>query len=376
MTTSIRNSGRARTALLLGSVAMALAACSREAAPPPPPATVIAAAPTASAGTAEQTYAGEVQPRHQSLLGFRVDGKILDRPARLGDYVRAGQVLARIDPADSTASESAARAALAAAENRRLLARQQRDRNAAQVTEDLVSRAEVEQSDSAFAVAEAEVEQRRQELALAEHQSQYTELRADHDGFITREDADVGAVVKAGQSVLGLAWSGEADVIVDVPESRIGEIRRGQAASVTLASAPSGAPALSARVREVAEVADPQSRTFRVKLSLAPAAPARLGTTATVAFAAASGRPMLAIPASALFHDGAATAVWVIKPADSTLELRKVAVAAYDADTVTLADGLAATDRVVVQGVHAVTAGERVNPVAPRGEGAVAGEQP
>lgn len=326
------------------------------------------------AAAGASTYAGEVRARYESVLAFRVDGKILARPAHLGDRVRAGQLLARIDPADSTAAATAARAALEAAEDRLVLARQQRDRNAAQLKEDLVSRAEAEQSDSGFAVAQAEVEQRRQELAVAEHQSQYTELRADHDGFITSENAEVGTVVKAGQAVLGLAWTGEADVIVDVPETRISDITRGAAASVTLAAAP--ASTLRAQVRDVAEVADPQSRTFRVKLALQQPAQARLGTTATVRFTGGAAAPRLIVPASALFHQGATTAVWVINPADSTLALHKVEVAAYDADTVTLAGGLAATDRVVVQGVHAVTAGERVNPIEPRTEGAATGERP
>jgi RND family efflux transporter MFP subunit len=353
-----------------------LASCSRDALPPAPPPTVIAALPTAEATAGTSSYAGEVRARYESVLAFRVDGKILARPAHLGDRVHAGQLLAQIDPGDSTAGAAAARAALVAAENRLVLARQQRDRNAVQLKEDLVSRAEAEQSDSGFAVAQADVEQRRQELAVAEHQSQYTELRADHDGVITSENAEVGTVVKTGQAVLGLAWTGEADVIVDVPENRISEITRGQAASVTLAALPASASPLRAQVRDIAAAADPQSRTFRVKLALAQPDQARLGTTATVRFTASAGAPRLVIPASALFHEGTAAAVWVINAADSTLALRKVDVAAFDADTVTLAGGLAATERVVVQGVHAVDAGERVSPVAPRSEGAGSGEHP
>jgi len=368
--------GNARSAWLVAGSAVLLAACSREAPPPAAPPTVIAALPMAQAAAGTGTYSGEVRARFESVLAFRIDGKILARPAHLGDRVRAGQLLAQIDPGDSAASAAAARAALAAAENRLVLARQQRDRNAAQLREDLISHAEAEQSDSSFAVAQAEVDQRRQELALADHQSQYAELRADHDGFITSENAEVGTVVKAGQAVLGLAWTGEADVVVDVPENRIGEIHRGQAANVTLAALPPAAPPLRALVRDIAEAADPQSRTFRVKLALAQPAQARLGTTAIANFPALDSAPRLVVPASALFHDGAATAVWVINPDDSTLVLRKVEVAAFGADTVTLAGGITAADRVVVQGVHAVTAGERVHPVAPRAEGATTGERP
>jgi len=360
----------------MGSAVLLLAACSREAATPAADPTVLADLPATAAAAGGGTYAGEVRARFESVLSFRVDGKILARPAHLGDRVKAGQLLAQIDPGDSTALAAAARAGLVAAQSRLVLAVQQRDRNAAQLKDDLVSRAEAEQSDNAFTIAQAEVEQRRQELAVAEHQAQYTELRADHDGYISSENAEVGTVVKTGQAVLGLAWAGEADVTVDVPENRISQITRGQVAAVTLASAPASATPLRAQVREIAEIADPQSRTFRVKLALAQPGQARLGTTATVRFAGSAGAPRLVIPASALFHDGTATAVWVINPSDNTLVLRRVDVAAYGADIVTLAGGLAATDRVVVQGVHAVNAGERVRPVVPRAESGGAGERP
>jgi RND family efflux transporter MFP subunit len=368
------------------AAALLLAACAPKAPPEAPPATVIAARPLAPTATGAVSYAGEVRARYESMLSFRVDGKLVARPAHLGDAVRAGQLLARIDPGDSAASVAAATAALAAAEHRLTLARQQHDRSAAELKDDLVSRAEAEQTDSGFAVAQAEVEQRRQELALARNQSQYTDLPADHDGYITSENAEVGAVVKAGQAVLGLAWSGETDVVIDVPESRIAQMTRGQTARVRLTGTASDAPpdalsaastpALTARVRDIAQAADPQSRTFRVKLALADARHARLGMTAAVVFEPRAPGSQLRIPATALFHAANAPAVWVVRPNDSTLQLRKVDVAAYGADTVTLADGLGADETVVVQGVHAVNAGQRVSVVPPRAETSPLAEQP
>jgi RND family efflux transporter MFP subunit len=362
-----REAARAAIGLELASAAaLLLAACSPPAPPPAPPATVVAAPPLVESAPSSFSYAGEVRARYESPLAFRVDGKLVARPAHLGDWVRAGQLLARIDPGDSAASLAAARAALAAAENRLVLARQSRDRNAAQRQEDLVSQADAEQSDSGFAVAQAEVEQRRQELALAGNQAQYTDLVADHDGLITSENADVGAVLKAGQAVLALAWTGESDVLIDVPENRIGTITPGQVATVLLAG--DSAMPVRARVRDIAHAADPQSRTFRVKLALEQPQRARLGTTAAVSLSTAAATPRVSVPASALFHAGNAAAVWVVRPADHTLELRKIDVAAYGSDTVRVASGLDPADTVVVLGVHAVNAGERVSVVAPRPE--------
>ena len=366
--------GATLAALASAPVTLLLGACSQPPAPPPPAPTVIAAAPVLETGPQDVSYAGEVRPRFEAALAFRVDGKLVARLVHLGEHVRAGQLLAQLDPDDSAAATAAAQAALAAAQSRLGLARQQRERDAAQLKDELVSRAQAEQSDSDFAVAAAEVEQRRQELTHAQNQARYTELLADHDGYITSESAEVGAYLKAGQAVLGLAWDGQSDVVIDVPEARIRQISRGQAASVTLPAAPERP--LQARVREVAAVADPQSRSFRVRLALSRPQDALLGATAQVRFAAAAAPRRLVLPATALFHDGPAPAVWVVNPADHTLSLRKVAVAAYGGDTVTLAGGLAAEERVVVQGAHAVNAGEHVDPVAPRAESSGAGERP
>ncbi len=350
--------------------------CSRPAPPPAAPQMVIAGFARPDNGGESVQYSGEVQARFASALSFRVDGKIVSRSAHLGDRVQRGQPLATLDPDDLSTRVSAARAALAAAENRLVLARQQQERNRAQIEDDLVSRAEVEQSDANLSVAQADLAQRRADLDLAQDQLRYGELDADHDGFISSENAEVGSVVKAGQQVFGLAWSGERDAVIDVPEGRIGAVSRGLAASVTLlaGSGPGSNETLVARVRDIAAVADPQSRTYRVRLALAEPTRAPLGASVRVALAGATrggaAPTRLSIPATALFHDGNQPAVWVIGADDRKLTLRAVQIADYGPETVTLAGGLTAAERIVLQGVHAVNAGQVVTPVEPRGEGA------
>jgi multidrug efflux pump subunit AcrA (membrane-fusion protein) len=124
-----------------------------------------------------------------------------------------------------------------------------------------------------------------------------------------------------------------------------------------------------ASVREVSPAADPQSRTWRVKLTLAePAAEVRVGMTANVTFDAASDVPeaaAFALPVTALFHKGENPAVWVVRAGSDTLELRTVGIVRYDDRTVSVIGGLHDGDRVVMQGVHAVSANQHVQVVAP-----------
>jgi len=122
-----------------------------------------------------------------------------------------------------------------------------------------------------------------------------------------------------------------------------------------------------AKVREIAPAADPQSRTYLVKLSIdQPGNVLQLGMTADVALQ--GGKPsagIVSIPATALFHQGERPAVWVIRPADATLELRPVTVDRYGERDVLIAGGLKAGERVVMQGVHTLSVGEKVASIAP-----------
>lgn len=315
----------------------------------------------------EASLPGDVQARYSTPLSFRVGGKIIERDVRLGDTVKAGQVVARLDPTDLQKSLANAQAQLDAAQHRFVYAKQQLDRDSAQAHENLIAPAQLEQTQDAYASAAAQRDAAQAQLSLARNQLAYAALVADHAGVITAEQADTGQNVAAGQAVYGLAWSGDVDVVSDAPESALAALTVGSMAQVTLPALPG--KQFDARVREVSPAADPQSRTYRVKLTLASPGPqVRLGMTAQVAFASAqsqSGPHPFTLPVTALFHDGASPAVWVVRAGSDTLELRRVTVGRYDERTISVTQGLRDGDRVVYQGVHTVSAGEHVRVVPP-----------
>jgi RND family efflux transporter MFP subunit len=154
-------------------------------------------------------------------------------------------------------------------------------------------------------------------------------------------------------------------VVFDVPEGRLAGVSLGLAATVSLPALPGRQ--YTARVREMSPAADAQARTYRVKLALEQdAQQLPLGMTAEVSLSAPTGSVNgVRIPATALFHDKEQPAVWVVRPADSTLELRPVSVQRYGERDVLLSGGLSPGERVVMQGVHTVAAGEKVEPIAP-----------
>ncbi|PXW27640.1 RND family efflux transporter, MFP subunit [Paraburkholderia caballeronis] len=342
-----------------------LAACDKHAPAAPEPRPVVSAVVHADQRAGSASFPGELQARYSTPLSFRVAGKIVERSVRLGDSVKNGQVVARLDPSDYDKNLASAQAQLDAAQHRYQFAKQQLDRDTAQANANLIARAQLEQTQDSYASADAARTQAQQQWSLAQNQRRYTELVATHAGTITAENADTGQNVQAGQAVYNLAWSGDIDVVCNLPENVIAALRAGEAAQVILPALPGRTYA--AHVRELAAAADPQSRTWRANLTLdRPDGDVRLGMTANVILAAntASAGATFTVPATALFHDGNAPALWIVR-ADNVLELRRIAVTRYDARTITVSSGLANGERIVLQGVHTVNAGEKVRPVPP-----------
>jgi multidrug efflux system membrane fusion protein len=361
-------------ALLLTAASGLLVACHRAPPPAPPPALVLALPIHSDAGNGSEVvhHPVEVTARYSNTMSFRVPGKLIERRVRLGDSVKQGQVIARLDPLDAQKQEASAKAALAAAQHRLAFAQQQLDRDKAQSEQNLIAANQLEQTQDAFTTALAARDQAVAQWVVARNSLQYNTLTADHDGVITSENADTGQVVSAGQAVYGLAWSGDTDVILDAAESELGRISIGQAASVTFVALPN--QQFAARVREIAPAADPQSRTYRVKLTMTePARAVRLGMTgdATLAPSASTNPdpPAYTVPATALFHKDSGPAVWVVEGSTSTLQLRPVKVGNYSERATLITDGLHEGDMVVLAGVHTVYAGERVEPVKPLFDG-------
>jgi membrane fusion protein, multidrug efflux system len=368
--------------LLIGAAGLALSACHGGKVASAPPAVVVALPVHPDAGSAggmAVRYPVEVAARYSNPMSFRVPGKVIERKVRIGDSVKKGEAVARLDPVDAQKQAASAQAALEAAEHRLTFAKQQLDRDNAQVEQNLIAANQLEQTQDAFIAAQASRDQAAAQLVVASNNLQYNTLIADHDGVITSENADTGQVVAAGQAVYGLAWTGDTDVTLDAAASDLARMAIGQAASVTFPALPGRA--FDAHVREITPAADPQSRTYRVKLTLSqPGQLVRLGMTGDATlepFALPAGGAAAAsftVPSTAIFHEGNSPAVWVIG-ANNTLELRRVSVRSYSDRSTILTGGLRDGDVVVLAGVHTVYAGQRVTPVKPLfdGEGDVAG---
>ncbi len=349
-----------------GLVGLALfAGCSRPAPPEEPVRAVklVAVQPVADGPT--QTYAADIRARVESRLGFRVGGKLLQRPAEVGQTVRAGQLLAVVDPQDYQSVAQAAEAQVAAARTQRDLAAADLQRFEGLRAQGFVSGAEIQRRQTTLAAAQAALDQAQAQAQVQGNQASYTRLLADADGVVVAVEAEPGQVVSAGVTIVRLARLGPRDAVLALPEDRVASVRLGQPAQVALWA--DSAHLLAGKVREVAASADPLTRTFTVKVALPVEATAPLGATATVRLGSAAADrtqppPSAAfrLPAAALWQQGSGSAVWVFDATAGVVRARTVSVASVDGSDAVVTQGLQAGDEVVAAGTHVLSDGQPV----------------
>lgn len=339
--------------------AIALAACSPAPAPPEPVRAVKVVTVGASSFVSAPEFAGEVKARVESRLGFRVGGKLVRRQAELGQRVRAGEVLAQLDPQDLRLGADAARAQVAAALTNRELAGAEFKRFAALKEQNFISGAELERRETALKAAQAQLDQAQAQLAGQRNQAGYATLVADVAGVVTAIEAEPGQVVAAGTPVVRIAQDGPRDVVFSVPEDKVAAVRPGSDVSVRVWS---GNRSFAGKVREVSASADPVTRTFQVKVALAAADQPALGSTLTVAPRGLghTGSTVIKLPTTALRQEGGATAVWVLDRQTMTLRSQPIQVATADGNEAVIASGLQPGMLVVSAGVHVLSPGQKV----------------
>lgn len=302
---------------------------------------------------------GEVKPRYQSDLSFRVAGKMLSRLVDVGASVKRGDILARLDTQDYRNRLRSAAADAISAKAELVEARAREARQAKLFKDGWTTRANYDTALRNLRVAEAKLAAVKAGLDLSRDQLRYTELKADFDGVVTAVGAEAGQNVSAGQMVAKLARPDDKDGVFNIAEAAFAEVRNTQIAVVVW---PLSNPDLTVEgaVREIAPVADPATRTYAVKVTLKDPPPqirfgmsigGRLKGEAALA---------VALPPSALFDKNGSPAVWVFERQSNSLSLRSVTVARYEANSVVVAGGLARGEIVVTAGVNSLRVGQKV----------------
>jgi RND family efflux transporter MFP subunit len=301
---------------------------------------------------------GRIASQDVAALGFRIAGRVMERPVNVGDRLTAGQVIARLEPQNETNTVRAAQADLAATRAALTQARNHFERQETLLAQGWTTRVLFDQAQKERDTAQARVDAAEAQLKTADDLLGFTVLKADAPGIVTAVGAEAGEVVQAGQAIVRLARQGGRDAVFEVPAQVLRAAPPDPTIVVSLTD--DSTVTASGRVREVAPEADPVTRTFEVKVGLNdPPEAMRLGATVTGRLRM-DAQPVIEIPASALTRADRQPAVWIVDPKSSTVALRTVDVVRFDPAKVVVAGGLDVGEIVVTAGVQALHPGQTV----------------
>ncbi|EGH97260.1 Efflux transporter [Pseudomonas syringae pv. maculicola] len=344
--------------LVLGFISLlSLGACS--AGKPAEKALVrVAVQPVASLDVASSVMlTGDIQARKVTEQSFRVSGKLVKRYVDVGDRVRAGQVLARLDPREQKTDLASANAEVAVRESRLHLAEQNYQRQQLLLPKGYTNLSEYQKARSGLDSARGDLAALRAQQANARDQVGYTELFAVADGVITARHAEEGQVVQAATPVFNLAHDGQREAVFSAYESLLGADQT----EGTVTISPLGQPSiqLSGSIREITPIVSAASGTLRVRVALPDAAIApALGSVVSARLQTRSQRAF-ALPWSALSRTQGQPAVWRLDD-QSKVRLTRVKVLRYEQGQVIVSEGLNEGDRVVSRGLQFLYPGQQV----------------
>ena len=337
---------------------LGVTACHKEekaAAPNIRPVRTVTVEPSEAGETISLT--GEIKPRYEADIGFRVNGKILERPVDVGTQVKKGELLARLDPQQYRQDFEVAKAEVAKADAEVARSQAQEYRQRELLKNGHTTQVSYDQALKTFKTAQAQADAARAKQVQASENLGYTDLKADNDGVISAIGAEPGQVVSAGQMVVRLAQPGEREAVFNLAEATFKSPPKNPTVEVKLVSNPD--IQTQGKVRYISPQADPETRTFTVRVSLPDAPPQmRLGANVIGSVTVNQGSS-ITIPGSALFQKDGKPAVWLVDK-DGTVQLKPITVQRYQGDSVVVADGLSRGDVVVTAGVQKLLPGQKV----------------
>lgn len=333
------------TFALVAAASIALTGCRRSSgpevsAPLLPAVSVSVQTVVAKSRPATEDVVGTVRPKLSARLEAKVSGRVEEMLVAPGQTVTNGQLLLRLAAPEISSRLDQANAAL-----------EQADRDWQRVSalfgQQTSSRSEYDAADARYRVAKAAA-------AEAKAMMSYCEVTAPFAGIITRKLADVGDLAMPGKTLLELENPTVLRLEADVPEALMDNLKMGDQLAVRV---PSVAADLAGTVVELSPAADPNSRTFLVKLDLLPTAALRSGQFGHVVVPVGEVNS-IRVPARALLVRGQMEIVFVAVHGQA--QLRLVKTGNRLADEVEIVSGLAAGESVVTEGVDRLVDGQPI----------------
>ena len=308
-------------------------------------------------GNNSNTYSGVIKAEFEPQLSFRVSGKIIKRNVDIGQYVKKGQILASLDPADYKLSADTSIANLASAKSNYLTQQQNLERYRQLLKDNFVSQASFDTQNSSYDSAKAKYEQAINELQNSKNQVSYTNLTAPGDGLIASINMDVGKVVSPSDIVATMAFSGPKELEIQLPETQINSYTVGQAANIQLWS---NSKLYNGKVRTINQSNDAQTRTYTARVMITDGDDSiKYGMSGYAELGSKNMLPGLYIPTSSIYAIEGKSYVWLVSK-DNVVNKLPIVVSTADAHVSLVTSQLKCGDDIVSAGVNLLHDGQKV----------------
>lgn len=319
--------------------------------------------PGLSAVSMTVSTTGTLAARREMPVGVAGEGgavsAVLVEP---GDWVRQGQVLARVERSVQAQQGASLAAAVQVARADARLAQNDLDRASALVSNGFVSKADLDRRTAARDAALARVR-----VAEAQYQEQQArigrlDIRAPAGGLVLTRSVEPGQVIGGGSGVLfRIAKAGEMEMLAKLGESDLARLSVGDTARVTPVG---GAQSYEGRIWQISPVIDPQTRQGVARIALSYQKDIRPGGFAAAQLVSGSSRSAV-LPESAILHDDKGSYVYIVN-AKNIVERRNVMVGQVSASGVSIMSGLNGSEHVVTLAGGFLSIGQKVEPALER----------
>jgi RND family efflux transporter MFP subunit len=301
---------------------------------------------------------GSVASRTESLVASEVEGLVVELAAREGTTVRQGQTIAQLRSDQLELRLAAAEADLREAEARLTLAENNLNRSRELFESQVLSQGQLDDSQSEFNAWQGRAQRLEAEIASIKLDIERSTIRAPFAGVVVAERCAVGEWIGRGDPVAELISLNDLEVEVDVPERYFSTIQSGYETTVEFESLPGYE--LSGKVSAVVPRANPQARTFPVKVRINNKdGKVGAGMLAQVSFSAGESYRATVVPKDAVITRGDRRYVYVLAE-DSTVSQVPVETGVGAGAWVEVESGLKPGTKVVTRGNERLQSGQKV----------------
>ncbi|MCG8565102.1 MAG: efflux RND transporter periplasmic adaptor subunit [Desulfobacterales bacterium] len=311
-----------------------------------------------------RTFSGVSESGREVAMSFRISGVIQKIHVVVGQRLKPGDVVARVDNAEAVLDHEKALAAEKNAKVQVETAKSNLERVRGLYESDTVPLSEYEEARNKYAAARSEYSASRKNTALKKRELTYYTLYAPMAGIVVSKDVNENEVVASGTQVVKLSSEKDIRVSVGVPEKYIAHVQTRSGVSVTFSSLPGR---LFRGVVTEISYAGGTASTYPVTVALNPEnGLIRPGMPASVSFAFGQGenRGYFIVPPNAVGEDTQGNFVFVVSPGAGTdlgvVARKEVTVGKLTDKGFQIISGLAEGDRVITSGVTKMVPGKRV----------------